>query len=117
MSCILALLVINLLNLKRAPSPDRETPGADGTVRKAHYGDGVQPWDLIVAAGWASEFAAGCVLRYLRRTKDPEHSLESARWYWARLNELAGRNQARYVLGTLLSVLTDDERSKLDAHE
>jgi hypothetical protein len=59
--------------------PDRDAPGPDGTVRKAHYGDGVQPWDLIVAAGWAPEFAAGCVLRYLRRTKDPDHSLESAR--------------------------------------
>jgi hypothetical protein len=89
--------------------PDRVQSGADGTVRKAHYGDGIQPWDLIVAAGWAPEFAAGCVLRYLRRTKDPEHSLESARWYWTQLHELAKKGHAKYVLGTLISMLTKNE--------
>ena len=54
---------------------NRDELGEDGTVRKAHYGSGRQPWDHIKAAGWGPEFAAGCVLRYLRRTKDPEHSL------------------------------------------
>lgn len=70
--------------------PNRPTPGADGTMRKAHYGEGRQPRDDIVDAGWGPAFAAGCVLRYLRRAKDPEHSLESARWYWARLREMSG---------------------------
>ena len=51
--------------------PDREALGSDGTTRKAHYGQGKQPWDYIVEAGWAPEFAAGCVLRYLRRDKGP----------------------------------------------
>lgn len=59
-----------------------------GVPRQDHYGAARQPWDDIVAHGWAPEFAAGNVLKYLRRTKDPEHSLESARWYYARLHEL-----------------------------
>ena len=54
-----------------------------------------------------------CVLRYLRRTKDPEHSLESARWYWARLHEMATIGHARYVLGQLRSILSEDEVARL----
>lgn len=60
-------------------APDR------GDGRKAHYGDSVQPWDIILASGWGPAFAAANVVKYLRRTKSPEHSLESARWYYARL--------------------------------
>lgn len=59
-----------------------------GDGRKTHYGSGRQPWDDIVEAGWGPPFAASNVLKYLRRTKDLEHSLESARWYWQRLNEM-----------------------------
>lgn len=64
---------------------DRETRGADGTRRKAHYGPDRQPWDDIVDRGWGPAFAAGCVTRYLRRDKRREHSLESARWYYHQL--------------------------------
>lgn len=62
-----------------------ERAAADG--RKAHYGDGVQPWDVILANGWGPAFAASNVIKYLRRTKNPEHSLESACWYYDRLVE------------------------------
>lgn len=65
------------------------------------------------AIGWAPEFAAGCVLRYLRRTKDARHSLESALWYWARLEEMAEEGHARYVLGILMGLLTADEIGRL----
>jgi hypothetical protein len=93
--------------------PDRVEPGDDGSRRKAHYGEGKQPWDHICDAGWAPEFAAGCVLRYLRRTKDPEHSIESAQWYWAQLERLAEQGYARYVLGQLRLMLTPDELKRL----
>lgn len=66
---------------------NRTAPGKDGSVRKAHYGDGVQPWDTTVASGWGPHAAAFCVLRYLRRDKAKEHSIESARWYYTRLIE------------------------------
>lgn len=59
----------------------------DAEPRKSHYGDGVQPWDLILAAGWGPAFAASNVLKYLRRTKNPAHSAESAAWYYDRLVE------------------------------
>lgn len=65
----------------------REASGIDNTTRKAHYGDGEQPWDVIVLMGWGPAFASGNVLKYLRRSKHPEHSLESAAWYYARLVE------------------------------
>ena len=61
----------------------------DGTVRQGYYGDGIQPWDRMVRLGIAAPFAVGSILKYLGRTKEPEHSLESARWYWARLIEFA----------------------------
>lgn len=70
---------------------NRADPGADGTVRKAHYGDGEQPWDVAVRLGWGPVAAAFCVLRYLRRDKAIEHSRESARWYYARLVDGASR--------------------------
>lgn len=59
-----------------------------GVPRQDHYGAGRQPWDDILDAGWAPEFATGNVLKYLRRTKDRTHSVESARWYWTRLKEM-----------------------------
>lgn len=90
---------------------NRTEPGADGSVRKAHYGAGRQPWDDILDAGWGPAFAAGCVLRYLRRTKDHDHSLESARWYVERLVELAAKNDqdALAVLDRLTGLLTRTE--------
>lgn len=61
---------------------ERTHAGADGTVRQDHYGAGRQPWDDIVDAGWGPAFAAGNVLKYLRRPdKNPldpvRHSLEA----------------------------------------
>jgi hypothetical protein len=67
-------------------APVRES-ATDAEPRKAHYGSGVQPWDTILEEGWGPVFAAGCVLRYLRRDKALEHSLESARWYATRIAE------------------------------
>lgn len=99
--------------------PNRETLGADGTVRKAHYGEGEQPWDTMKRLGWANDFAAGCVLRYLRRSKDAVHSLESAKWYLARLYELCGDDDeiraglAQATVHELYSVLTKEEMRRL----
>lgn len=60
---------------------------AAGDGRKAHYGEGEQPWDVILASGWGPAFAASNVVKYLRRSKNPEHSAESASWYYDRLVE------------------------------
>ena len=92
-----------------------------GVARQDHYGAGRQPWDDIVDLGWAPAFAAGNVLKYLRRDKRPEHSLESARWYWRRLQEF--RRDARYLYRGAASVavvklselLTAEELAKLEA--
>lgn len=93
---------------------DRETPGEDGTKRKAHYGDGEQPWDIIVRMGWGAPFAAGNVIKYLRRTKDPEHSLESARWYYDRVIEIQAVSPAAVlVFDALLAELTNEEIKRL----
>ena len=66
----------------------------DQTVRKSWYGDGEQPYDTAVRLGWGPAFAATNVLKYIRRTKAPEHSLESARWYYARLYRNAAQAEA-----------------------
>jgi hypothetical protein len=68
---------------------NRQELGADGSIRKSHYGSGRQPWDNMLELGWAPHFAAGCIIRYLRRNKDLQHSHESAKWYWKRLHEMA----------------------------
>ena len=89
---------------------------ADGTVRQDHYSDGEQPWDVIVRLGWGPQFAAGNVLKYLRRTKEPEHSLESARWYWARLQEMSlaeldvTERSATSALSMLIKELTEEQQ-------
>jgi hypothetical protein len=91
----------------------------DGTVRKVHYGDGRQPWDDIVELGWAPEFAAANILKYLRRTKDPEHSLASARWYLAALRNLvADRDRAAIVAyAQIAQVLTLEEITRLEGKD
>lgn len=99
--------------------------------RKNWYGDGRQPWDDIVDQGWAADFCAANILKYLRRSKDPEHSLESAKWYYARLVEMsrgqllpADAKEKRYgpqiaigranaVLIGLQGLLTLDEKERL----
>lgn len=91
----------------------------DGTVRQTYYGDGEQPWDTIKRQGWAPAFAAGNILKYLRRTKDPEHSVDSARWYYDRLCEMdVGQGEdaaaARLALRTLAELLTHDELKRIN---
>jgi hypothetical protein len=87
--------------------------------RKPWYGDGEQPWDSVKRLGWAPQFAASNVIKYLRRTKEPEHSLESARWYYARLRELADTSRYRMtapgILAALRNELTTDEIARLEA--
>ncbi len=95
---------------------NRETLGDDGSVRKAHYGAGKQPWDTAKEMGLAAAFAAVSILKYLRRDKDPVHSQESARWYYARLCELAVADDwrdARVALVLLLDELTPEEKARL----
>lgn len=95
--------------------PDR------GDGRKVHYGPGRQPVDTIRDMGWAPEFFAGNVLKYLRRSKDIEHSHESARVYFRWLGDEvksmqfdeAYRFRALDVLERLCAVLTLDERKIL----
>lgn len=93
-----------------ALAPDR------GDGRKAHYGDGKQPWDTIKEIGWGPAFAASNVIKYLRRSKDPEHSLESARVYYGWLLDGAGEEKLLSADAgwsttaiKLASILTDDE--------
>lgn len=92
----------------------------DGTTRKSHYRineRGEQPWDTSIRLGWAPEFAATNVLKYLRRDKDEPHSLQSAKVYYDWLNLLAakqrnlGEGHAIDVLLKLDKELTDDERA------
>lgn len=109
-----------------------EHVGADGTVRKSHYGAGRQPWDDIVDEGWGPEFAAGNALKYVRRhrAKNGEDDLEKGRWYYARLIEMtrgAGalptrgaawmakmmQSRAISVAKRLQEMLTDEERDLL----
>lgn len=99
---------------------DRDTPGAEGAARKAHYGDGKQPWDTIVEMGWGAEFAAANVIKYLRRTKDVDHSIQSARWYYSRLKEMISRDAgsrnsaaAAEIMKKLMGELTDAEFTKV----
>ncbi len=72
-------------------SPEPEITAADGTVRKAHYGAGKQPWDIIVETGWGAQFAAGNVLKYVRRAaaKNGDDDIAKARRYFKRLVEMA----------------------------
>ena len=93
---------------------DRAKPGPQGEARKAHYGDGKQPWDSICELGWGCHFAAANVLKYLRRTKDTKHSLESARWYYVRLIEMAEKSRYhKTVLRMLHDELKPDELTRL----
>lgn len=82
---------------------------ADGTVRQDHYGDGEQPWDAIVRLGWAPQFAAANIIKYLRRTKEPKHSIESAKWYWARLCEIDPNDENNIAQILVSEVLTLEE--------
>lgn len=85
-----------------------EITGIDGTIRKAHYGAGKQPWDEIKELGWAEHFAGGCVLKYVRRhkAKNGQDDLDKARWYWTELDKLG--KLGGIVKVTLARILGDD---------
>lgn len=90
-----------------------EIVGIDGTVRKAHYGEGKQPWDVMKELGWAEDFAAANVLKYIMRhaAKNGQDDLDKARWYWDRLGESKFgqvlRDTLRRVLGEDINYVTD----------
>jgi len=96
-----------------------------GDGRKAHYGPGEQPWDTTLKLGWGPHAAAAHVLRYLRRDKAVEHSLQSARVYYGWLKDLAAKDDGGKTIGTpwheaaftlcqLDEELTAEERARLD---
>ena len=97
--------------------------GQDGTERKDYYGEGEQPWDTMVKRGWAAYFAAGCILKYLRRKKEDQahHDLESICVYFDWLNKLAEKDDiegdmAREIMEELLNEeLTEKEKHQLQA--
>lgn len=99
------------------PATEREHVAVDGTVRKSHYGAGRQPWDDIKDLGWAPHFAAGNVLKYVRRAaaKNGEDDLKKARWYWAELRKIAiaDAGPAIGVLGALVGTLKLEELTLL----
>jgi hypothetical protein len=94
---------------------------ADGTVRQSYYGDGKQPWDIIVEQGWGMYFAASNVLKYIRRKKDGAKDLEKARWYFNALREIVRGPHLRtdhYLdslacMERLRHLLTDGEKADL----
>jgi hypothetical protein len=96
-------------------NPDEpEHVAEDGTVRKSHYGSGRQPWDDAKDDGRAEDFAAVCVLKYLRRTKPDPNDLNDARWYYARLHELTMNSlRAEEDLAWLDRLLTPEEKARL----
>lgn len=90
------------------------------TVRKTYYGAGRQPWDDILAQGWGPEFAAGNVLKYIRRIKTPEDDLKKARWYAEELSKMCEKDDgsgyhfvAIDVATNLFGLLTDEEKESL----
>ena len=88
--------------------------GSDGTIRKTYYGDGEQPWDAMKRIGWAAQFAAANVLKYLRRTKEPQADREKAIWYYTELKKLAAEDtRDTRVLRDLLSEITANEHAVL----
>ncbi len=68
--------------------------GVDGTHRNAHYGTGLQPWDLIVSLGFGEPFAAGNIIKYVGRynKKGGLQDLYKARWYLTELIKLVEKN-------------------------
>lgn len=92
-------------------SAEPEIIDGDGIARKAHYGNGRQPWDDIVDMGWGQQFAAGNVLKYIRRAakKNGPDDISKARWYYARLLEIGDLD----VLNKIFDLLTKDERAEV----
>lgn len=90
-----------------------EITGVDGTVRKAHYGEGRQPWDDIKDLGWAPHFAAGNALKYVRRykAKNGQDDLEKGRWYFAELSKMCTdmHSTASAAIVQLANNVTEEE--------
>lgn len=90
----------------------------DNSPREPYYGAGVQPWDQIVEGGFGASFAAGSILKYLRRTKGEwEKDIAKARWYYARMQELPADAGLRATARWLMTVLTQEELNLLEAEE
>lgn len=92
----------------------------NGVARKDHYGADKQPWDTIKEKGWDSFFAAGNVIKYLRRTKEPDKDLEKARWYYDRLMEAALNDptgRASAISTSLGRELTTEEQLRLSPYQ
>jgi hypothetical protein len=96
----------------------------DGTTRASHYGPPgtVQPWDTVVKMGWGPQFAAANVIKYMRRSKEPEDARKKAIWYWRELCRMAVFRdddsdyvEASLVLVKLMYELTNDELAILRA--
>lgn len=90
----------------------------DNSKREDHYGDGRQPWDDIVEQRWWISFAAGNVLKYIRRDKgDPLGDAKKARWY---LDQLLNLKISDYdiidraaALRKLTSLLSEDDARRI----
>lgn len=111
--------------------PDRPTTSTNPLdQRKSHYGEGEQPIDRWLKVGWGPISFAIHVDKYLHRPgKSPEHSRESARRYYAMLQELVYEEKyssirphslsrsvgASHVLEILHSWLTPEEIASLQA--
>lgn len=108
--------------------------GIDGTERQAYYGQGEQPWDVMKKVGFAPQFAAGNVLKYLRRPakglkgSDPIPSrtgtecwphnpddIDKAIWYFKELHQMVydGCPVSLACVDTLMKILTPWEISYL----
>ncbi len=86
-----------------------------GDGRKVHYGAGKQPIDTWIELGWAPYAYAANVVKYLRRTKEPEHSLESAQVCYRMLREAISPDDPipGKVFAQLLAELTEEEYQKV----
>lgn len=103
-----------------AKNPDEpEHVDAKGIVRKSHYGTGRQPIDDIREIGWGPTFAAGNVLKYIRRAaaKNGVDDIKKAKWYFEELKRLQRMAEhpaaAQRAAEQLVGLLTPDEKELL----
>lgn len=83
--------------------------------RQTYYGDGRQPWDDILEQGWGAAFAAGNVLKYMRRSKEPEKDIAKAKWYYTALKGMTSldNQEGSITWARLNRLLTQEEKDKL----
>jgi hypothetical protein len=87
----------------------------DGSLRKDHYGSGRQPWDDIVDAGWGPAFAAGNILKYIRRAANkggPDDVAKGCWYYNEMIKRAAGEVNGPWTIAftELEDILTPIER-------